>query len=53
MKKSDSGTLEWLGPERVKKPKDQTCAVTVGSVGLPLHPTDLRDAWRCGTPRHA
>lgn len=41
----DAGALEWLDPARLKIPEEMACAVTVGSVGQPLHPTDRRAAW--------
>ena len=42
--------LEWLDPARVKIPKGMACAVTVGSVGQPLHPSDRRAAWALWAP---
>jgi diadenosine tetraphosphatase ApaH/serine/threonine PP2A family protein phosphatase len=41
----DNEALVWLDPTRVKIPEGMACAVTVGSVGQPLHPSDRRATW--------
>ena len=46
----DPEALEWLDPARVKIPKDMACAVTVGSVGQSLHPSDRRATWALWDP---
>ena len=45
-----SGKIEWLDPMRFNVPVDLPCAVMVGSVGQPLHETDLRAAWVLWSP---
>lgn len=42
--------LEWLDESRVKIPLGIACAVTVGAVGQPRHPTDRRAAWVLWNP---
>ena len=37
--------LEWLDVSRVKIPACLACAVMVGAVGQPRHPTDYRACW--------
>lgn len=39
------GEIEWLDNMRFHIPTDVPCAVMFGSVGQPLHETDLRAAW--------
>lgn len=41
----DHESLEWLNETRVKIPPGIPCAVTVGAVGQPRHPTDRRATW--------
>ncbi len=37
--------LEWRDDSRVQIPACLACAVTVGAVGQPRHPTDRRACW--------
>jgi predicted phosphodiesterase len=39
------GLLEWLDDSRVQIPACLACAVMVGAVGQPRHPTDRRACW--------
>lgn len=41
----DHQALEWLDATRVRIPPGVACAITVGAVGQPRHPTDRRAAW--------
>lgn len=42
--------LEWLDETRVRIPPGVACAVTVGAVGQPRHPTDRRAGWALWNP---
>ena len=37
--------IQWLDDTRFHVPVDALCVVMVGTVGQPLHETDLRAAW--------
>jgi predicted phosphodiesterase len=41
----DPDALEWLNETMVRIPPNLACAVTVGAVGQPRHPSDRRAAW--------
>ncbi|WP_193211156.1 metallophosphoesterase family protein [Luteolibacter marinus] len=41
----DHQALEWLAETPVRIPPGVACAVTVGAVGQPRHPTDRRAGW--------